>query len=558
MSDRELIIHFLEKAEKRARSNKRFNDIAVALAIAFVIPVIFKLLDLYFLFRGRTVVIFLGVWAVGTLVWILMRLRGKSPLNHIASSIDSKARLNDQLKTAYWFIQNPRDSRWVDAQIQYTANATGKLRLESLFPRRFPRASWLVGGLLFLLVALNFVPLSLNYNWFALQAAPPFRLTEEERKSLKNALELLEKARAAENAVIAEKIENLIENLEQGNISLDEAVKQLEELQEELEAGDLDTENMANGLAQMAAILRQAKSLQPAAQQMIRGDLGGAAEQIHQLGAKLENVPPADLQEMAEKFIQASERPRSGLQDLARAFETTGAAVQKGDRAASRAGLERISQELQSLAQQLADQELRSKAGDEIGDLVEALEEGAADESAEAMESSSKTSGQNNKEGQPSPGEAGEPGEPGEQEVGEAPPGEQGEAGEGGEGEPGGEGGEPGDNPGGKSENAADGKGGNAFGGSTKSAPLEGEATILEVQLQKEALKIESGEGKEPNQDLEAAGEQERSKLDYRNAPSNLTPAQKDLLSQERIPWENRQLIKNYFQAVKPTTTQTK
>ena len=91
-----------------------------------------------------------------------------------------------------------------------------------------------------------------------------------------------------------------------------------------------------------------------------------------------------------------------------------------------------------------------------------------------------------------------------------------------------------------------------------KSAPLEGEATILEVQLQKEALKIEAGEGQEqPMQDLEAAGERERSKLDYRNAPSDLTPAQKDLLSQDRIPWDSRQLIKNYFQAVKPTT-QTK
>ena len=100
------------------------------------------------------------------------------------------------------------------------------------------------------------------------------------------------------------------------------------------------------------------------------------------------------------------------------------------------------------------------------------------------------------------------------------------------------------------------GKGGNSFGGSTKSAPLEGEATLLEVQLQKEALKIEAeGGGNEPNKDVEAAGERERSKLDYRNAPSDLTPAQKDLLSQDRIPWESRQLIKNYFQAVKPTQT---
>ena len=92
-----------------------------------------------------------------------------------------------------------------------------------------------------------------------------------------------------------------------------------------------------------------------------------------------------------------------------------------------------------------------------------------------------------------------------------------------------------------------------------KSAPLEGEVTALEVQLQKEALKIEEGlGGEEPAEDVEAAGERERSKLDYRNAPSNLTPAQKDLLGQDRIPWQSRQLIKNYFQAVKPTTTQTK
>ena len=68
-------------------------------------------------------------------------------------------------------------------------------------------------------------------------------------------------------------------------------------------------------------------------------------------------------------------------------------------------------------------------------------------------------------------------------------------------------------------------------------------------------MKIEGtpGEGSEPDEDKEAAGERERSKLDYRNAPSDLTPAQKDLLTQERIPWENRQLIKNYFQAVKTT-----
>jgi hypothetical protein len=31
-----------------------------------------------------------------------------------------------------------------------------------------------------------------------------------------------------------------------------------------------------------------------------------------------------------------------------------------------------------------------------------------------------------------------------------------------------------------------------------------------------------------------------------------LSPAQKDLLNQDRIPWEYRPLIKDYFQAIRP------
>ena len=554
MSDRDLILHFLEKAEKRARSNRRFNDIAVTLAIAFVVPVVFKLLDLFFLFRGTTVVVFLGLWAVATVVGIFLRLRGKSPLSQVAGKIDNQARLNDQLKTAYWFIQNPRKSEWVDAQIRHTAEAAGRLRLDSLFPRRVPRASYLVCGLIFLLVALNFVPLSLNYNWVYLQAAPPFRLNDVERASLENALKLLDRAKAAENAEIANKIENIISDLEQGNISLDEAIKQLGDLQQQLEAGDLDAENMTNGLGQMAAILRQARALRESAQPMAQGNLTEAASQMRQLSERLDGLSPPDLREMSEKLQLASERPRSGLQELARAFSTAGGALQRGDRAASRSGLDRIAAELETIAGELADQELRSEAGDELGDLVDALEEGEPQPGDASGSQSTKASGSQNKSGQKGgQGEAGEAGEL-EEITGEGE--ESAEEAQGGEaGEQGGETAQQGNQPGETSDNAADGKGGNSFGGSTKSAPLEGEATSLEVQLQREALKIEAGNGGEPNEDSEAAGERERSKLDYRNAPSDLTPAQKDLLGQERIPWESRQLIKNYFQAVKPAQT---
>src|SRR5204863_2951510 len=118
----------------------------------------------------------------------------------------------------------------------------------------------------------------------------------------------------------------------------------------------------------------------------------------------------------------------------------------------------------------------------------------------------------------------GEAGNKGEAQQGAGEPGQDGEAGE--AGEPGDDqSAQAGDNPGGPSENGPNGKGGNSFGGSTKSAPLEGDATSLEVQLQKQALEFEAhgGNGLEPDKEAEAAGERQRSKLDYRNAPSDLT-----------------------------------
>ena len=137
--------------------------------------------------------------------------------------------------------------------------------------------------------------------------------------------------------------------------------------------------------------------------------------------------------------------------------------------------------------------------------------------------------------------------------------GEQGEEGDGDASDaqmPGGEKGQPvaGGLPG---SAAAPGSEAGDGGGLEPSVPLgvtsqeEGPPTSLDVQLEKETLTGQHDQGGKPDE-LEEASKQERSKLDYRNVESDLTPAQKDLLNQDRIPWEYRPLIKNYFQAIKP------
>ena len=84
-------------------------------------------------------------------------------------------------------------------------------------------------------------------------------------------------------------------------------------------------------------------------------------------------------------------------------------------------------------------------------------------------------------------------------------------------------------------------------------APLQlmGEPTKLDAELEREEIENESSSGGTPDV-KEEASKQERSTLDYRNVPSDLTPAQKDVLNQDKIPWEYRNLIKNYFQAIRP------
>jgi hypothetical protein len=75
-------------------------------------------------------------------------------------------------------------------------------------------------------------------------------------------------------------------------------------------------------------------------------------------------------------------------------------------------------------------------------------------------------------------------------------------------------------------------------------------ATSLAVQLQQEAMVAQHAET--PSGDQRSASEKERSRLDYRNVASELSPAAKDVLNQQGIPWESREHVKSYFEEIRP------
>jgi ParB-like chromosome segregation protein Spo0J len=256
---------------------------------------------------------------------------------------------------------------------------------------------------------------------------------------------------------------------------------------------------------------------------MAAGDLAKAAEDIRSLADKL-GVTPADvLRELQKNMSQAANNSPAALQDLSKLMQEAADALKSGDPQSGKVALDNLAQALDQLAQKMTGQQQQSQASHQLADLQNSLQQEAA--SAESASDAQLVP-------IPSQGQNGS-GAGGDQSPNGAPT--------------------AGDSPGnGQGSQTASSSGSTAFGSPADLKP--GEMTKLDVQLKMEGLKGQAGKGGQP-QDIEEASKQERSALDYRNVPSQLSPAQKDALNQNRLPREQREIVKYYFEEIRPTST---
>jgi len=510
------------------------HEVASGLAFALLLPVLFKILDFFISFRLVTVSIFFIIWGTITVLWLVWRTRGLSaPLQQIAASVDDRSRGHDQLKTAYWFIRNPKESEWVELQIRRAAASARSIAVNSLYPRSMPRASYLAIGLVLLLGLLNFMPLPWNNNWLRGEGAPAFSLDDSDKAALQRALELLKEAEKLQETDLAEKLAQIVRALQDGSMSKDQLSKSLSELQQSLAERGLDAGRITDGLERIAKALDPSAFTKPVATEIFKLDLNKAAEEVRNIDKNLNAAPDSKMREMAERFQEASDVAGQGLEQLSQYLDNTASAMQRRDNAAGQQGLRQVAQELERLQRVLEAQRLRSEASSDLA----AVGESAGGTPGEIGGSES-SPGQGEGEGQgQGEGEGGE----GKGGLGEGTGRGEGQGDGEGEGQGEGEGDQPG---------RGDGQGGKQAGLSGP-FPMRGDPTSLETELDKEPLPVRPTRGSRP-ETIEEASQRERSKLDYRNVKSNLTPAQKDTLNQDPIPFEQRQFVKEYIESLRP------
>ena len=527
MSDKETIIRTLERIERRIRANRLFNELALGATFFLAFPVAWKIWDLFDPFRASTIAVVAGTWILlfaGYVVWCGLQ---RTPRNRAAASVDKAADLKDEIKTAVWFIHNPRPSEWVEAQIHRAAQTARTADLNRFFPRRTPNTIYIAATLLVCFIGLNFAPLPWNHNWLALQAAPAFNLTAQEAEILRQTEALLRKADELKKSDVAQQLEEIVQQLQEGKLDAAKVLEKLGALKTQLDEGNLDTASMREGLEQMAEALSQSDKLEQTADAIKNRELNKAAEELRKAAEKLGLNTSESSKQMQKSLEKASENPRVGLEELAKHLNEAAEELKKQNQEGAQEALAQAGQDLDTIEQKIHNQELKNQAAQQLQNLQQSLQQRQQVPPSEA------------KNAQDQKGQRGQ--QPGNKAGGQ-------EAGFGKDGEPTDEMAEKG----GEAAAAGEGNGLMPSGKGGGDAKREGPPTTLDVQLKREEIEGIQDQEQGIKEDIDEVSKQERSKLDYRNVKSDLSPAQKDLLNQDHIPWEYRSLIKNYFEAIRP------
>ncbi len=573
MSDRETIVHAIRTAHSRIRRNQ-LMDRTVSVVLAFAAAgILVRLLHLVVPVDSRFMTYFWIAWVVGlatTLVLNRTDRRSLDPhMSRAASSLDHRAHLNDEVLSAWWFLSQEVSGPWVDLHIRKAAEKARTLDVGGLFPIRFPSRSWFALGGLGAMVALQFVPLPFIPNLLLSTPPPPDIAAPPDRDAELDEIEqLLAEARELRpdaNLTAIEEFERLVESMRDPDLSLAGTEAQADAVDALVDEGNLNTNNLLEGLEQMGEDLRRAEETAPAGEALSRGDLGAAVQEFEALAQELEASDPGS-DSLQQALDQAAENARAGLEELAEALERAADALRNQDAQSASEAMMEAAQSIDDLSDLIESQQLQNQAAQQMDELREELrqQENAGETPPSAGTSPESTNAEPG-EGEPSgDGGAAQSGQSGQGE-GAMPPDAL-QSGDG-QGENEATSGEPtdGEVPAG----AVPSMTGNTSGldpSGTGQIPTglgfspdqkTGEATSLDVQLEMESTAAAGGETpalREPEDVREEATRQERSRLDYRSLPTELSPAQQELLNEERIPREYRNVIREYFQVIRPRT----
>jgi hypothetical protein len=244
----------------------------------------------------------------------------RTTLARAADEVDRRGGLDDELKTAYWFIEHPAASPWIAAQIERAARSAGALDISRLLPLRVEPGTLAASALVsVLLLALWVAPPLLRSSDVPMQ--PAAALSAADAKQLQLLRDLA--AQLHDDPQVTAPVEHALRELQRKDATPEEKQHALATAREALEQRNLDAASTREGLYQMGQKLRGHEGLRDVAAALEEGDARKAARALQAAdlrpresgaaaGAAGEQGKQKDLQRLLDQAANREGKDESG------------------------------------------------------------------------------------------------------------------------------------------------------------------------------------------------------------------------------------------------------
>lgn len=296
MRDHEVILSLLGRVARRLWADRALQEIGFGLSLVLFSLLAYRLVQpaLGATPGGTVAAAGFSVVLGAGLACVLRRAARRTTLAQAAAAVDARARLKDEVKTAYWLCAQGEASPFAQLQIARAARTVARLDARRLAPARAPRSWWTAGLLAVALSGTGFVVAPVSHSW---------ETDAAEESGTGTAGDLRALLEEAPRDAATEKLERALAALEARDAPLRERQRALAQAREAQDEINLRAVAAREAMSELASAMATREELQSAARALREGRAAEALELLHRMAGE-ERAAGADGEEQSAQTLR--------------------------------------------------------------------------------------------------------------------------------------------------------------------------------------------------------------------------------------------------------------
>src|SRR5882672_9375706 len=243
MKDSEVILSVLGSIERSLWLRRALQEITYGVCVVLFSLIAFQFVGVALssaipaVGTGARMAVVAAVLMLGT--YIAWRALRQVTLAQAAGEADARARLKDELKSAYWFVSTPEPSPFAELQIARAAATARRLDPGAIVPGRPPRSLYAVAGLGAALLLVTWIAPQQSHSWDGADAATA---AAGETQDLRALLE------GAPQDPEIEKLDRALEELQRADATAEEKARAAAQARDAIEQASMEAAAAREGL----------------------------------------------------------------------------------------------------------------------------------------------------------------------------------------------------------------------------------------------------------------------------------------------------------------------